>query len=140
LDRVFEAAVGVQAQEAGQMLRQRDVRDGPAARDASANDRDDVVVRVGGDEFVCSLNGIDLDAARERFRLVSEDLATGRDPGSISVGLNERSAGDSVDDVFNRADAALGGIKRAARARSSVTNAPCCAARVIRTASRRAWA
>jgi diguanylate cyclase (GGDEF)-like protein len=78
----------------------------------------DVVVRVGGDEFVCSLSGIDVDAVRERFRLVSADLATGPDPGSISVGLDERMAGDSVDDVVNRADAALVATKRA-RARSS---------------------
>jgi anti-sigma regulatory factor (Ser/Thr protein kinase) len=79
----------------------------------------DVVVRVGGDEFVCSLSGIDIDAVRERFRLVSADLATGPDPGSISVGLDERMAGDSVDDVVNRADAALVATKRATRARSS---------------------
>jgi diguanylate cyclase (GGDEF)-like protein len=77
----------------------------------------DVVVRVGGDEFVCSLNGIDVDAVRERFRLVSADLATGPDAGSISVGLDELTAGDSVDDVVNRADAALGTAKRAPRAR-----------------------
>lgn len=78
----------------------------------------DVVARVGGDEFVCSLNGIDIDAVRERFGLVSADLATGPDPGSISVGLEERRAGDSVDDVVNRADAALVATKRAMRAPS----------------------
>jgi diguanylate cyclase (GGDEF)-like protein len=67
----------------------------------------DVVVRVGGDEFVCSFNGIGIEAARARFGLVSADLAAGPDPGSISVGLDERRAGDAVDDVVNRADAAL---------------------------------
>jgi diguanylate cyclase (GGDEF)-like protein len=79
----------------------------------------DVVARVGGDEFVCSLNGIDVDAVRERFELVSADLAAGPDPGSISVGLDERKAGDLVDDVVNRADAALVATKRAMRARTS---------------------
>jgi diguanylate cyclase (GGDEF)-like protein len=73
----------------------------------------DVVVRVGGDEFVCSLNGIDVEAVRERFGLVSADLATGPDPGSISVGLGERRAGDSVDDLVNRADVALVAAKKA---------------------------
>jgi diguanylate cyclase (GGDEF)-like protein len=77
----------------------------------------DVVVRVGGDEFVCSLSGIDLEAVRERFRLISADLARGPDPGSISVGLEQRMAGDSVDDVVNRADAALATTKRARSSR-----------------------
>jgi diguanylate cyclase (GGDEF)-like protein len=76
----------------------------------------DVVARVGGDEFVCSLNGIEVDAVRERFGLVSADLAKGPDPGSITVGLDERRAGDSADDVVNRADAALVATKRAMRA------------------------
>jgi diguanylate cyclase (GGDEF)-like protein len=79
----------------------------------------DVVARVGGDEFVCSLAGIELNAVRARFGLVSADLATGADPGSISVGLGERRAGDSVDDVVNRADTALVATKRATRAGSS---------------------
>jgi diguanylate cyclase (GGDEF)-like protein len=84
----------------------------------------DVVARVGGDEFVCSLTGIGLDAVRERFGLVSADLATGPDPGSISVGLGELRAGDLVDDVVDRADAALVATKRAKRAGSSSRHAP----------------
>jgi diguanylate cyclase (GGDEF)-like protein len=79
----------------------------------------DVVARVGGDEFICSLNGIDIDAVRERFGLVSAELATGPDSGSISVGLDERRAGDSVDDVINRADAALVAARNAMRADSA---------------------
>jgi diguanylate cyclase (GGDEF)-like protein len=79
----------------------------------------DVVVRVGGDEFVCSLTGIDIEAASERFRLVTAELAMDPEPGSISVGLDERMPGDSVDDVVNRADAALVATKYALRARSS---------------------
>ena len=67
----------------------------------------DVVVRVGGDEFVCSLTGIDMDGVLERFTLVSEDLATPPHAGSISVGLAELDAGESIDDVIHRADNAL---------------------------------
>jgi diguanylate cyclase (GGDEF)-like protein len=71
----------------------------------------DIFVRAGGDEFICSLGGIDADSVRERFGLVSADLANGPDAGSISVGLDELRAGDSVDDVINRADVALLAIK-----------------------------
>ena len=76
----------------------------------------DVIVRVGGDEFVCSLSGIDADSVRERFELVAADLATGPDPGSISIGLGELRAGDSIDDVVQRADTALLAAKGAAHA------------------------
>jgi diguanylate cyclase (GGDEF)-like protein len=84
----------------------------------------DVVARIGGDEFVCSLTGIDIDAVRERFGLVAADLATGPDSGSISVGLDELRAGDSIDDMVNRADAALAATKRAKRAGSSSRRPP----------------
>jgi diguanylate cyclase (GGDEF)-like protein len=67
----------------------------------------DVVVRVGGDEFVCSLTGIDLSGVLERFALVSADLVTPPDAGSISIGLAELDAGESIDDVIHRADEAL---------------------------------
>lgn len=74
----------------------------------------DVVVRVGGDEFVCSLTGIDTDGVRKRFDLVSADLAADPDGGSISIGLDELKAGDSIDDVVQRADTALLAAKGAA--------------------------
>jgi diguanylate cyclase (GGDEF)-like protein len=67
----------------------------------------DVLVRVGGDEFVCSLGDIEADRAADRFALVSADLATGADPGSISVGLAELQPGDSLDELIERADTAL---------------------------------
>ena len=67
----------------------------------------DVVVRVGGDEFVCSLHGIGTDAVRQRFELVSADLTAAPEAGSISVGLAEMKAGDSLDDLILKADLAL---------------------------------
>ena len=67
----------------------------------------DLTVRVGGDEFVCTLSGIDTDGARSRFDQVSADLASGPGGGSISVGLAELAAGDSLDGLVARADTAL---------------------------------
>jgi diguanylate cyclase (GGDEF)-like protein len=75
----------------------------------------DVTVRVGGDEFVCSLYGVRSADVRGRFRQVREELAIGRDSGSVSVGLADLEPGDSLDDLVGRADAAL----LAARGRSS---------------------
>ena len=67
----------------------------------------DVVVRVGGDEFVCSIDGIGEAGVRERFGRVSADLAVAPAGGSISVGLAELRGGDSLDDLLLRADIAL---------------------------------
>lgn len=77
----------------------------------------DVIVRVGGDEFVCSLTGIGSDGVRERFDLVAADLAAGPEPGSISVGLAEMADGDSIDDLVARADDALRTAKRPRQSR-----------------------
>jgi len=75
----------------------------------------DITVRVGGDEFVCSLYGARSAGVRARFRQVRDDLAVGHDAGSVSVGLAELEPGDSLDDLISRADAAL----LAARGRES---------------------
>jgi diguanylate cyclase (GGDEF)-like protein len=73
----------------------------------------DVLVRVGGDEFICALAGIEPEHVRDRFERVSADLATGRDAGSISVGLAERQPGDSIDGLMHRADSALLAVRGA---------------------------
>jgi len=73
----------------------------------------DVLVRVGGDEFVCALAGIEPEHVSERFELVSADLATGPGVGSISVGLAEREPSDSIDDLMHRADLALLAVRGA---------------------------
>jgi diguanylate cyclase (GGDEF)-like protein len=67
----------------------------------------DVTVRVGGDEFVCSLAAVGAESAWERFQQVAADLAADPEAGSISVGLAELQAGDSLDDVMVRADVSL---------------------------------
>jgi diguanylate cyclase (GGDEF)-like protein len=81
----------------------------------------DVIVRVGGDEFVCSLTGIGMDGVQERFDLVSADLASGPGAGSISVGLAELTPGESMDDLVHRADTALLAVKSERRGVSRST-------------------
>ncbi len=66
----------------------------------------DVITRVGGDEFVCSLSGHDVAGATERFDKISARLAEGKTRASITVGLTSRRRDDSVDDLIRRADEA----------------------------------
>ena len=65
----------------------------------------DLVVRFGGDEFVCALIDVSMAQAAERFAAVNEKLE-GRN-ASITVGLAEMRDGDSLTDLVERADQAL---------------------------------
>jgi diguanylate cyclase (GGDEF)-like protein len=67
----------------------------------------DLIVRVGGDEFVCAVPNMELDAVRERFAEASAALARSPTGGSITVGVAELADGDFPSDVIARADADL---------------------------------
>lgn len=67
----------------------------------------DVLTRVGGDEFICSLSGQDVAGATERFAEISARLARGRTCASFTVGLSERQRDDSLDELIRRADVAM---------------------------------
>ena len=67
----------------------------------------DLVVRYGGDEFVCALPDLTLKAAMRRFDQVSAILAADVPNGSISVGVAHLRPEESVDALILRADRAL---------------------------------
>jgi diguanylate cyclase (GGDEF)-like protein len=67
----------------------------------------DLIMRFGGDEFVCALPNVDVEAVRRRFLHVSAALATGSAQASISVGFADLASEDSAEDVIRRADADL---------------------------------
>jgi diguanylate cyclase (GGDEF)-like protein len=67
----------------------------------------DVIVRIGGDEFVCGLTNTELSAAWQRFEEIRTAIATGPAAGSISVGLASLRAGETIDDLTKRADLAM---------------------------------
>jgi diguanylate cyclase (GGDEF)-like protein len=66
----------------------------------------DLVVRYGGDEFVCGFPALDVNDAAERFARINEDLA-GSDEASVAFGLAELADGDSLTDLITRADALM---------------------------------
>jgi diguanylate cyclase (GGDEF)-like protein len=81
---------------------------------------DDVVGRIGGEEFVCLLSGLDrqraLALAERLRRAVSEgDRSDGLPVTTISLGVALLRAGDTSTSLLERADAALYEAKEAGR-------------------------
>jgi diguanylate cyclase (GGDEF)-like protein len=67
----------------------------------------DLLVRYGGDEFVCLLSNTNARDAQARFDSVSAALAGGPHPSSVSVGMSELRKADTAETVLARADAAM---------------------------------
>jgi diguanylate cyclase (GGDEF)-like protein len=63
----------------------------------------DLIVRFGGDEFVCGLPDMTMAEAANRFSLVNADLGATQQ-SSVSVGLTELKADDTLQDLIVRAD------------------------------------
>lgn len=66
----------------------------------------DLIIRYGGDEFLCALVGVTRDYAAERFSLVNADLTATRQ-ASVTVGLADLEPEDAVEDLIARADEAM---------------------------------
>jgi diguanylate cyclase (GGDEF)-like protein len=67
----------------------------------------DLIIRFGGDEFLCALASIDQTEINTRLALVSRTLEQRAEQVHITVGLATLEPDDSVDDLFRRADAAF---------------------------------
>jgi diguanylate cyclase (GGDEF)-like protein len=65
----------------------------------------DLVVRYGGDEFLCGMTDLSAKEASRRFEEVNERLAVANSD-SVSVGLAELT-GESLESLIARADAAM---------------------------------
>jgi diguanylate cyclase (GGDEF)-like protein len=66
----------------------------------------DLIIRFGGDEFLCALLDVTLAEAAKRFSLVNADLAATQ-KASVTVGLAELEADDALEDLITRADEAM---------------------------------
>jgi diguanylate cyclase (GGDEF)-like protein len=74
----------------------------------------DLIIRYGGDEFVCALPDVTMPQAAKRFSLVNADLSR-LDQASVSVGIAELHADDAPEDLIARADQAMYRQRRQAR-------------------------
>jgi diguanylate cyclase (GGDEF)-like protein len=75
----------------------------------------DLIVRYGGDEFLCGLLDVTLEDARGRFAQVNEDLAA--QGASLTVGIAQREGDASLQDLIALADEAMYEERAGARRR-----------------------
>ena len=82
------------------------LRDVPAAITATLRSYD-VIVRWGGEQFVCALSDATLEAAAERIAWIQSALETRGSEASLSVGLVQLENGDTLESLVARADGDL---------------------------------
>jgi diguanylate cyclase (GGDEF)-like protein len=64
----------------------------------------DIMVRYGGDEFVCALPGAQVEEARKRLSDIRSTLTGLPNRASFSFGLAELRANETLDELLARAD------------------------------------
>jgi diguanylate cyclase (GGDEF)-like protein len=92
--------------------------------------KDDVVARIGGDEFALLCIGVTLRIAERRIQSILKtlgDISTGMEQPahvSASCGLAEYCAGDTLESLMRRADQALYDAKHQGKGRLAVKSPP----------------
>jgi diguanylate cyclase (GGDEF)-like protein len=89
----------------------RDVAAGLASRMRSY----DLVIRLGGDEFLCVLPGVTQGETQRRFEGLAIELDEGPALRSMSFGVSQLRDGDSLGDLIDRADRDLMAARRRRR-------------------------
>lgn len=67
----------------------------------------DVIMRLGGDEFLCVMSAIGAEDARRRFRDIQDALARSPEHAEIRTGFAVLAPGDTSTDLIARADGEL---------------------------------
>ena len=75
----------------------------------------DVVVRYGGDEFVCAMPNVGKKEAAERMSAIAAKLSHTETTHSISFGLTRYQPDDGLEELIERADADLLAVRRVRR-------------------------
>jgi diguanylate cyclase len=91
--------------------------------------QEDLVARIGGDEFAFVATGLTLAQAASRLRATVQAIASGTFGAdgvkvSVSCGASEFSAGDTVQTLMQRTDAALADAKALGKNRVVTRNVP----------------
>jgi len=77
--------------------------------------RYDVLVRYGGDELLCAMPNLTAGDARQRFEKIAASLKSVNTGHSVTFGLAEAEATDSLEELIVRADEALLESRRASQ-------------------------
>lgn len=64
----------------------------------------DLVIRIGGDEFVCAMSNISRAEVQARFRQIATALESRDDDAAITIGYGELGTDDTAADLMERAD------------------------------------
>lgn len=67
----------------------------------------DLIIRIGGDEFLCVMSGATIRDAHQRFSVIQASLAENSDGCKIKVGFASLAAEDTAAELIRRADAEL---------------------------------
>jgi diguanylate cyclase (GGDEF)-like protein len=70
----------------------------------------DLIIRLGGDEFLCAMSTVTLPEARSRFDAIGSSLAKSSD--AIRTGFAELTATETATELIARADAQLVAVRR----------------------------
>lgn len=73
----------------------------------------DLILRYGGDEFVCALSGMMMTDAAQRLGIINSALAEAPEHGSVTIGYAELQPEDSHEALVARADAELYRVRQA---------------------------
>lgn len=67
----------------------------------------DLIIRLGGDEFLCAMPNLIEDSARERLASIVAALDGGSEPGAIRTGVAQLRDHESASELIERADSQL---------------------------------